>query len=312
MNRHLYGEKHGLPLDHLAYDYEFGRFIDLDRPYDQSHFPLERHSEGQQVLTPEEEWIFEDGTAAWEYLTHPDCNFAPTAHAIYTHRPDSWLVSQIWHFKHISEARIIDNELYLRRRHVIKGPPVSVASFKYLLESVDLPLCRHIRPSGYYRLDSRYYYHVDMGLPEIRNLELGHDVQVSRSCRVCYTDYILVIENPNTSTGWTLDFITFHRFGYCRSLSEPIWQCATRSASYLPVRGGENLRGRRRFHKDNTIHGSGRGMIYARFHRALTGGDVSWWHDGRYWDWVQDDIVSRLLHSGDAYKFPSPWLDLFD
>lgn len=38
MNRHLYGDSHGLPLEHLAYDYEFGRFIDLDRPYDQSHF----------------------------------------------------------------------------------------------------------------------------------------------------------------------------------------------------------------------------------------------------------------------------------
>lgn len=218
----------------------------------------------------------------------------------------------MWHFKHISGARIIDNELYLRRRHVIRGPPVSVASFKYLLESVDLPLCRHIRPSGDYRFDSRYYYYVDMGLPEIGNLELDHDVQVSRSCRVCYTDYILVIKNPNTSTGWILDLITFHRFGYCSSLSDPIWQCTTRSAAYLPVRRGENLRGRRHFHKDNSIHGSGQGMIHARFHRALTGGDISWWHDGRYWDWVQDDIVSRLLHRGDPDKFPSPWLDLID
>ncbi|KAJ3460134.1 hypothetical protein MRS44_011001 [Fusarium solani] len=67
----------------------FVRFIDLDRRYDQSHFPLECHSEGQQVLTPEEEWIFEDENAALEYLTHPDCDFAPTAYAIYFHRPDS-------------------------------------------------------------------------------------------------------------------------------------------------------------------------------------------------------------------------------
>ncbi|KAJ3460133.1 hypothetical protein MRS44_011000 [Fusarium solani] len=139
----------------------------------------------------------------------------------------------MWHFKRISGARIIDNELYLRRRHVIKGPPVSVASFKYLLESVDLPLCRHIRPSGDFRVDSRYYYDVDMGLSEIRTLNLSDDVHVSRSCRVCYTDYILVIKNPNTSTGWTLDLTTFHRFSYCSSLSDPIWQCATRSAADL-------------------------------------------------------------------------------
>jgi hypothetical protein len=217
-----------------------------------------------------------------EYLTHPDCDFAPTAYAIYFHRLDSWLVSQMWHFKHISGARIIDNELYLRRRHVIKGPPVSVASFKYLLESVDLPFCRHIRPSRDFRVNSRYYYDVDMGLSEIRTLNLGDDVHVSRSCRVCYTDYILVIKNPNTSIGWTLDLITFHRFGYCSSLSDPIWQCATRSAANLPVRRGENLRGRRRFHKDNSIHGSGQGIIHARFHRDLAGGGVSWWHNGRH------------------------------
>lgn len=314
MNRHLYGDSHGLPLEHLAYDYEFGRFIDLDRPYDQSHFPLERHSEGQQVLTPEEEWIFENETAALKYLTQPDCDFAPTANAICSHRPDSWLASQMWHFKHFSGARIIDNELYLRRNHVIKGPPVSVASFKYLLESVDLPLCRHIRPSGDYKFDSRYYYFVDIGLPEIENLELDHDAQVSRSCRVCYTDYVLVIKNPNASTGWTLDLTTFHRFGSCSSLSDPIWQCATRCARYLPMRRGENLRGRRRFHNDNVIPESGQGMVHARFRQASTEGDVSGLHDGQPqpWGWAQDDVVSRLLHRADPYKFPSPWLDLVD
>ncbi|EEU38691.1 uncharacterized protein NECHADRAFT_83093 [Fusarium vanettenii 77-13-4] len=312
MKRHLYGEKHGLPLEHLAYDYEFGRFIDLDRPYDQSHFPLERHSEGQQVLTPEEEWIFEDENAAFEYLTNPDCNFAPTAHAIHSHHPDSWLASQMWHFRHTSEAKIIKNELYLRRHHVIKGPPVSVASFKYLLETVDLPLCRHIRPSGDHRFNSKYYYHVDMGLPEIGNLKLDRNVHVSRSCRVCYTDYILVIKNPNTSMGWTLDLTTFHRFGYCSSLSDPIWQCATRNSADLPVRQGGNMRGRRRFHEDSEIHGSGQGRVYARFRRHSARGNLSWWNEGRSWDWVQNDIFSKLLHRREPDKFPSPWLDLID
>ncbi|KAJ4168514.1 hypothetical protein NW754_010428 [Fusarium falciforme] len=43
MNRQVYGEPYGLPLECLEYRYEFERFINLSTDFIDSHFPLCRH-----------------------------------------------------------------------------------------------------------------------------------------------------------------------------------------------------------------------------------------------------------------------------
>lgn len=175
MNRHLYGEPYGLSPESLEYRYEFERFINLTNFFLDIHWPLSRHPQGRQYLTRHRQSkVLNSRAPGSDVFTHP------------------------WTFKHISEAQIIDNELYIARFHSIKGPLVEKHRFFHLLRDLNLPICRHKYSS------------------------FSTSVPISWwSCDECFTDFLISIWEDELK-GWNCEVTTCHRLGSCRSPFDPI------------------------------------------------------------------------------------------
>lgn len=212
MNRHLYGETYGLPLRALEYRYEFQRLINFKEALG-SHFPLDRHPQGRQYLTRHRR------KTVWDSHT--------------PHKPNT--STSLWTFKHTSEAKIIDNELYIARFHSIDGPQVKRHDFANLLSSLELPICRH---ASFHRSVNTCPYR-DMYRPpaEFRCLLLCKNSTIRRSwsCIDCFTDYSVSIWEDEL-VGWNFKLATYHRLGNCRSPFEPIWKLAIWSTCDDPFR----------------------------------------------------------------------------
>ncbi|RSL89333.1 hypothetical protein CEP51_001297 [Fusarium floridanum] len=189
VNRHMFGEAYGLPLGPLEYKYEFERFIDLDKGVLEPHVPLSQHRQGRQYLTRHRQRTVSHSRA-----------------------PDSDVFTRPWTFKHISEAQIIDGELYIVRFHSIKGPPVEMSLVFNLMRDLDLPICHHQR------------CHISTFLPTSW-----------WSCHACFTDFWISLWMDDL-TGWHCEVATCHRLGTCRSPSDPIWQLATKTDDGLEPR----------------------------------------------------------------------------
>lgn len=179
VNRHMYGESYGLPPGCLEYRYEFERFINLSTGSIDSHFPLDKHPQGHQYLTRDRQRTVRNSrTINSDVFTHA------------------------WTFTHVSEARIIDSELYIARFHSIRGPLVERSEFFNLHNSLDLPICKHENASFSTTQPSSW-----------------------RPCRSCFTDYLVSVWK-NDLTGWNCEVRTCHRLGSCRTPSDPIWRLA--------------------------------------------------------------------------------------
>lgn len=211
MNYH-HGSLYGLPLKALAQNFSFSRAIDLDNSGGmESHFPLEQH------------------------MGRP--------------RPYPVRPKTVWDFEHRYSANIIDNELYVTRRHKITGPVVAPYHLARLMDNISLPICNHI----YYELllgkDKNgvgkapvydpFCLNWSHEVPEFKNLEgscLAHRLgwyeptgiqpwngiyheQGRRSCPTCSTDYDLTLQ-CNEDSGWNVILTTFHRLGQCRTMDD--------------------------------------------------------------------------------------------
>ncbi|KAF6832003.1 hypothetical protein CPLU01_06385 [Colletotrichum plurivorum] len=119
MNRHFYGSAHGLPIQHLESTFEFSRHIAFgEGDISMNHFPLENHhSSGER------------------------CHLQPAS-------PPPSQDATRWTFSHRTSAKIIDDELFLCRRHRVTSPPCSMADFSRVVDSLELPVCRDIYGSS--------------------------------------------------------------------------------------------------------------------------------------------------------------------
>lgn len=200
MNRYLYGKPYGLPLSSLDYKYEFERFIDLKKRGIDSHFPLDRHPQGRQHLTRKRLQTIQNS-----YILNSEVSAHP------------------WAFKHSSQAKIIDNELYIARFHSISGPLVDRRDFIHLLDSLELPICRHI---GFHRRSLATFARGKFRGPyEFDCVVICKASAVSRvwSCIDCFTDYSVSIWEEERGD-WNCELATYHRLGPCRDPSDPIWK----------------------------------------------------------------------------------------
>ena len=212
MDRHLYGEPYGLPLSSLEYRYEFQRLINLKEALG-SDFPLDRHPQGRPYLTRERR------KTVWGSHT--------------PHKPDT--STSPWTFKHTSEAKIINNELYIARFHSIDGPHVERRDFSKLLRSLELPICRH---AGFHRPANACPYRSMYRPPAEFTCLLGcknSTIRRSWSCIDCFTDYSVSIWGDEL-VGWNCKLATYHRLGNYRSPFDPIWKLVVWSTFDEPWR----------------------------------------------------------------------------
>ncbi|TDZ27077.1 hypothetical protein Cob_v000483 [Colletotrichum orbiculare MAFF 240422] len=206
MNRHFYGPRFGLPTRHLESVFEFERRIPLDGggggggELGTGHFPLGAHPPrgGRYHLRPPRR----NGSSP------------PTR----------------WVFAHRTSAKVLDDELYLRRSHTVSGPPCSASDFSRVVDGLELPVCRHILGSS--RMpSSRFWEEGDNCLPELQNLRIAaaepaldlHPDDGVGSCVLCFTDYEVAIQRGGGRTDWNLRLTTFHKLGSFRSLRDEAW-----------------------------------------------------------------------------------------
>lgn len=211
MNRHFLGPKFGLPLQYLENVFEFDRFISLDdEKTPTTHFPLDFwRSTGYNLL--------------------PLCLSSSQA-------------ATRWIFKHQTSARIIDDELFIYRHHHIKGPPCSQVDFVKTVDSLELPVCRHILGSS--RMPTlRFWVPGESCIPELLGLrvsvaESAFDIfpdNAVGSCIFCFTDYEIDIERGEIRTEWGLKLTTYHKLGDFRSPGNLVWNRLVKPLTlYLP------------------------------------------------------------------------------
>lgn len=247
MNRHRCGESHGLSIQTLERHFSFERFLILDNGETIDYFPLERHQPGRRPLTRLLRKTIVDARNRLRPKRHPRGRYPhiqrlrktkvkgrPKSHISLPHecglidKPFSQSVDSVlpWRFMHNYTAKIINNELFLARFHFIAGPSVSPAKFKKLLDSIGLPVCRHLlcSPTGHSpHLFTQYR------IPQVDNSR-GNLLDCHRavgSCPFCFTDYMISIRRSKGKDDWNLELTTYHRLGSCRSPDDPIWRCLT-------------------------------------------------------------------------------------
>lgn len=233
MNRHLYGESHGLPITTLERNFSFERYIILenDGPIE-DHFPIERHPPGRRHRTrllqksllgakTEPKWhdserTFLDEIANTQFFCEPT---QPVPQSMDSMVP--------WKFTHSYSAKIIDNELFAARFHSISGPSVSPDRFKSLIRSIKLPVCLHLHcfealQSNLYQRWVSQISDLPPVLLDLQQMEIGPS-RFCESCRFCFTDHTLSIQGGKGKEDWNLELATYHRLGSCRTLDDPIW-----------------------------------------------------------------------------------------
>ncbi|KAM5354403.1 hypothetical protein ACJ41O_001052 [Fusarium nematophilum] len=223
MRRHFHGESSGLPLECLSRRFSFVRFISLDgHAFVGDHFPLEQHRSGERSFTqPEvENWLAEQSR----------------------HRRDSQVALlglasvQRWKFDHKYEAKIVNDELFVARTHRVTGPPVPAQKFVELVSSLGLPVCNHTRCYTVFQApeDQR------LCVPQLRGPSPSPSPEEAekilchrevRSCTLCLTDYMISIRGNEAEEDWSLELVTYHRLGSCRSPSEAAWACLEQRGS---------------------------------------------------------------------------------
>lgn len=213
MNRHFYGGSYGLPIQNLESAFDFERNITV-REDDTSldHFPLENHSSNR---------IFD---------LRPLRQNTKTVSSM---RPSLPHAATLWMFSHRTSAKIINNELFIRRRHSVIGPPCHVAYFSKVLDRLELPVCQHIFGASHipYFHSSFPEHESETCVPELQSLRMStidrqFDVYPDaaiRSCIKCSTDYEISIERGGRHKAWRLELLTYHKLGSCRTPDDPAW-----------------------------------------------------------------------------------------
>ncbi|KAF4467159.1 hypothetical protein FALBO_5942 [Fusarium albosuccineum] len=164
-----------------------------------------------------------------------------------------------WRVIHISNAKIVNDELLLARSLTIAGPSVPLKQFRRVLEKLQLPLCRHLACSQ--TMPFPYRYDGSIGYRQLPQISFLHptennSTEYAGSCAQCFTDYVISIRGQAGVTEWVLELSVYHRFGSFRTPGDLIWLSNVTDSS--PSRLGLfNLTGHREF---------GPGEIRRRWH----------------------------------------------
>lgn len=246
MNRHLYGEPHGISFRTLQRHFDFERCIALDgSDTNGDHFPLEQHPTGRCHLTRSRRKMILWNRARMETWPFPLNTFEVE---ILDMQADTMVRLPLnltpilpWKFKHNYAAEIVDGELYMASFHHITGPAVPIKKFTMLLNCTRLKVCRHLfcctvstlpNPGCYECIPQvdvlLHLRHVDK--VQQRSVDCDRD---AGSCRYCFTDYLVSIRGGDEKTDWTLELSTYHRLGSCRTPDDPVWRSLTNFSLHM-------------------------------------------------------------------------------
>ncbi|KAF6808277.1 hypothetical protein CMUS01_13934 [Colletotrichum musicola] len=224
MNRHFYGAAHGLPIQHFESGFEFDRHITLgEGNISMNHFPLENHHSSSRK------------------------------HDLRPTRPPPSQSATRWPFSHRTSAKIIDDALFLCRRHRVTAPPCSMADFCRVVDSLELPVCRDIYGSS--QMPSLHFWveGSETCIPKLLALRTGvtepetdvHPDAAVRSCSHCFTDYEISVNRGRLpDEEWRLELVTYHKLGSCRTPEDPVWSALVEGLCRYPYdsRAGEARR----------------------------------------------------------------------
>lgn len=211
MKRHFDGPGYGLPIDCLESTVYFDRNISLRDLSTTTHIPLEQHvSENRRSLRLQ-------GT-----IPQIQRRLGRTATCL------SATDTTRWAFMHKTTAKVIENELFLCRHHEVVGPPCGLDAFTKVIDSLELPVCRHILGCSYTQSRGSS---ANACIPELHSLRIiatnpQWDVHPDRgigSCKTCFTDYEINIKRGDDHRGWSLELTTYHRSGACRMPDDDFW-----------------------------------------------------------------------------------------
>jgi hypothetical protein len=242
MNRHFFGELHGLPLQTLERHSTFEKFIDLESGH------------------------MTEGSARQDWLRSSSrFDFPRTCEqTVFNRRPEGSRAEAFqrpWRFSFDYVPKIIDDELYIARFHKIDGPMVFWKHLVELLNSIHLPICHHLqclaKVESYCHLFIQYNY----GSIPLEDVTLDQSHRQESSCLNCYTDYDIWLNRDEDKKEWSLRLCTYHYLGSCRSPHDIIWKylaCQTFQdwdSRYVRARCRYRDRGkaRRTWHESNRI-----------------------------------------------------------
>ncbi|KAF6809852.1 hypothetical protein CSOJ01_06683 [Colletotrichum sojae] len=149
----------------------------------------------------------------------------------------------VWRFTHETSARVINDELILRRSHDVIGPPfTSESQFAHVIKALELPVCRHILcassvPRGSIRLGPvGPHWRQIISMPELGNTAalwseprpIRSGISVA-SCACCDTDYEIDIKKGNKGGEWKMKLTTYHKLGSFRTPDDDAWMGLTNS-----------------------------------------------------------------------------------
>ncbi|KAJ4854840.1 f-box domain-containing protein [Trichoderma breve] len=209
MDSHFYGESHGLPLSTLERHSKFEKFIILNRT----------------TINDRDDW---NDDLRKSLKVSKACK-----QTVFDVRPQGSKAKAFqapWRFSFDSIPKIIDNELYIARTHTVEGPMVGWEHLARLLESIHLPICRHLRCIT----ETYSYCHIIISRSHnnrsICQKDWNHDhhFQQSGSCQYCYTDYDISLQRDNDKKEWRLKICTYHYLGACRSPADLLWDYLVR------------------------------------------------------------------------------------
>ncbi|KAK4085699.1 uncharacterized protein Triagg1_689 [Trichoderma aggressivum f. europaeum] len=242
MDRHFYGESHGLPLSTLERHLKFEKFIVLNRT----------------AINDRDDW---DDDLRKALKVSKACK-----RTVFDFKPRRGSKAKAfqtpWRFSFDSVPKIIDNELYMARTHTVEGPVVAWEHLARLLESIHLPICCHLRCIT----ETHTYCHIyiarcynDRSICH-KDWNQNHHFQQSGSCKYCYTDYDISLQRDEATKEWRLKVCTYHCLGPCRSPDDLIWDylvrevCGPMHPFYLDMKH-RHLRdpgkARRKWHEDD-------------------------------------------------------------
>lgn len=350
MHRYHGGQPFGLPINSLESSFFFERWLPLDDGnfHECNHWPLTRHSSERQPLTRARRREISEQSQLLPPITNisvrPRLKRPPVKGSdrdIYTlsdpcspcwMRRSKWIspYQRIgpgiapsvrlwpWQFKHVSDACVIDQELYIRRTHRVtclidaeneEGIQVQA------LYRFRLPICSHIR-SFCSSEDTLHWMNdspaCDPGgnmvmVPELLCLREEQRAQHEslRSCAQCYTDYRISLDWGNHGRH-SFELTTYHRLGPCQTVNERPWQSLLFRFEFD---GPTRLEDYREF---------GLGAVYLRWRRAHgesgdLGGLIPHWSspatDSASNPWLRDMLASarQRLSRSEYQKTLSSW-----
>ncbi|KAK6859087.1 hypothetical protein PG995_004940 [Apiospora arundinis] len=144
LKRHHLGEPHGLPLSVLQRRFHFQKRLNL-RGYDDLDFSDHFSDEVATELTKSFKECQEKKVQGKKKPT--------SVKEADNHEATDAAAGTLWKFTHEYDAKVLEGDLFVYRRHLISGPVISsdpdeqnlqTEDFTRLLHDLELPICRHV------------------------------------------------------------------------------------------------------------------------------------------------------------------------